>query len=71
MVDYRVEAEVSKDGSVTVRDLPFHAGDRVEVIIRDHASAQGKSLRYSLRGKRVRYDDPFGSVAENDWETLR
>ncbi len=36
MQDYRVEAEVSKDGSVTVKGIPFQAGDRVEVIIRGH-----------------------------------
>lgn len=71
MQDYRVETEVSKDGSITVKDLPFHAGDKVEVIIRSHASALKKEPRYPLRGKRVRYIDPFGSVAEDDWEALK
>ena len=31
MQDYRVEAEVSKDGSVTIKGLPFQPGNRVEV----------------------------------------
>jgi len=34
MRDYRVEAEVLKDGSVTIKGLPFQPGNRVEVIIR-------------------------------------
>ncbi len=71
MHDYRVEAQVSKDGSVTVKDLPFQAGDRVEVIIRARTCAGEKEQRYPLRGKPVRYTDPFGSVAEDDWEALR
>ncbi len=71
MRDYRVEAEVSKDGSVTVKGIPFQVGDRVEVIIRSHATAEEVVQRYPLRGKRIRYTDPFGSVADNDWEALR
>ncbi len=71
MQDYRVEAEVSKDGSVTVNGVHFLAGDRVDVILRSHTSVEEKGQRYPLRGKLVRYADPFGSVAENDWEALR
>jgi len=71
MQDYRVEAEVSKEGSVTVKGIPFQAGDRVEVIIRSQTPTGEGRRRYPLRGKRVRYTDPFGSVAENDWEALR
>jgi hypothetical protein len=26
---------------------------------------------YPLRGVKIRYDEPFGSVAENDWEALK
>ncbi len=44
---------------------------RVEVIIRGHTPVEEKGQRYPLRGKLVRYTDPFGSVAENDREALR
>ena len=30
-----------------------------------------KEELYSLRGKPIRYLEPFESVAENDWEVLR
>jgi hypothetical protein len=33
MPDYRVETKVSSDGSLTLKGLPFQAGDEVEVII--------------------------------------
>ncbi len=69
MQDYRVETRVSSDGSLTINHVPFRPGDTVEVIIRSHNKGQSKS--YALRGKPVRYSDPFGSVAEEDWEALR
>jgi hypothetical protein len=71
MQDYRVEAEVSSDGSLTIKGLPFQAGDRVEVIIRSREPRKGEDAYYPLRGKPIRYTDPYGSVAEEDWEALR
>jgi len=71
MSDYRVETSVASDGSLTIRGLPFQAGDRVEVIIRGHNHTEEKGRCYPLRGKPIRYTDPFGSVAEEDWEALR
>jgi hypothetical protein len=71
MQDYRVETRVSSDGSLTLEGLPFRAGDTVEVIIRSREPREGAGERYPLRGKPViRYTDPFGSVAEADWEAL-
>jgi len=71
MQDYRVETRVSSDGSLTLRSLPFQAGDRVEVIVRSHNHVDGKGARYPLRGKPIRYSDPFGSVSEEDWDAPR
>jgi hypothetical protein len=71
MQDYRVETKVSSDGSLTIKGLPFQAGDRVEVIIRSREHRKEEGTCYPLRGKPIRYTDPFGSVAEEDWETLR
>ena len=53
--------------------LPFQAGDQVEVIVRKLPSthSQATKSRYPLRGKVVRYDDPFSPVAESDWEVLQ
>jgi len=70
MQDYRVDTRVSSDGSLTIRGLPFQAGDEVEVIIRSRKPREDAKC-YPLRGKPVRYVDPFGSVAEADWEALK
>lgn len=71
MQDYRVETQVSKDGSVTVKGLPFQPGKRVEVIIRSRGHDASREQPYPLRGKPIQYIDPFGSVAEEEWEALR
>jgi len=70
MQDYRVETKVSGDRSLTLKGLPFHAGDPVEVIIRSRKAGERNGDRYPLRGKPVVYIDPFGSVAEDEWESL-
>jgi hypothetical protein len=71
MQDYRVETKVSSDGSLIIKELPFQPGDKVEVIIRSYNHGERKGTCYPLRGKPIRYTDPFGSVAEKDWEALR
>lgn len=71
MQTYRVEATIADDGTLTLKRIPFHAGDRVEVIVRNRKPEQGPNGPYPLRGKPVRYADPFTGVAEEDWEAQR
>ena len=70
MRTYRVQAIISNDGTLTIKKLPFRAGDRVEVIVRSHERERELTERYPLRGKPIRYVDPFDSVAEDDWDAL-
>jgi hypothetical protein len=71
MQEYRVETTISSDGTLVIQKLPFKAGDKVEVIVHCHEHEQEHSIRYPLRGKLIRYNDPFGNVAENEWESLQ
>ena len=71
MKDYRVEMKIERDGSLTIKGLPFRAGERVQVIVRSQQAAPRNGDRHPLRGKPVRYTDPFESVAEEDWRILR
>ena len=68
---YRVETTIAEKGILTVLGLPFHKGDKVEVIILSPVRQSAKAKRYPLRGKLIRYDAPFESVAEDDWEVRR
>lgn len=68
---YRVETTISNDGTITIKELPFQAGDTVEVIVRSRERERERSERYPLRGQPIRYVDPFESVAEDDWYVLK
>ncbi len=77
---YRIETTVQPEGVLTLRNLPFQAGERVEVVIHVHAPVVEKregspsegASEYPLRGTPYTYIDPFEpSVSEDDWEVLR
>jgi len=71
MQTYRIEATVPTDGTLTITGLPFQAGDKVEVVVRSCKEEQKHHEPYPLRGKPIRYTDPFQSVAEGEWEVLK
>ena len=68
---YCVETTVSNDGTLMIKGHPFQAGDKVEVIVRSCDRAAQHDWRYPLRGTSIRYVDPFGSVAEDEWDALQ
>lgn len=74
---YKVETILSEDGALILKDLPFHVGDAVEVIIleRSRSVSEGESSNqavqvdhqpepnlYPLRGTVLYYEDPFESL---------
>ena len=70
MEAYRTESHIDKDGELHLSHLPFHKGEKVEVIV----LRRGKSpngAQYPLRGEPIRYEDPTAPVAESDWEALQ
>jgi hypothetical protein len=70
METYRVVKRVASGGKLSLNDLPFRAGDSVEVVVRGQKRGPSTSDRYPLRGKPVRYLLPFESVDKNQWEVL-
>lgn len=71
MNTYRLETIISKDGTISIKDLPFAVGDRVEVLVRSQEYGQKYQKRYPLRGQQIRYIKPFDSVSESDWTVLK
>ena len=71
METFRIETTISPNRVITVRGVPFRPGQKVEVIIVAQPQAPRKNGRYPLRGKPIRYVQPFDSVAENEWQVLR
>jgi hypothetical protein len=66
-----VQATVGDHGSVTLEQLPYQPGQRVDVTISPVSVSPGVSGRYPLAGVKVEYQDPYGGVAEGDWEAAR
>lgn len=70
MLAHRVEIMLAQEGTLVLTNLPFHAGEEVEVIVLPRTKPV-TSHSYPLRGKPVIYHDPFVPVAENDWDATR
>ena len=68
---YRIKTTVSDDGIIVIKRLPFQSGEKVEIIIRTQKLQQKQNNRYPLRGKAIRYIDPFESVAQEDWDAIK
>jgi hypothetical protein len=68
MQAYRFETTLEQDGTLTLQELPFRAGERIEVIVFECPRAAKAGKLYSLRGTPIRYVDPTEPVAEEDWE---
>lgn len=71
MSTHHRETKLTEDGKLTLKDLPFRAGETVEVILVSHSSREKSKKSYPLRGKPVRYVEPTEPVADEDWEALR
>ena len=71
MQTYWMETIISPNRVLTVRGVPFRAGEKVQVIIISPPRKWERKERYPLRGKPIRYIAPFDSVAENEWQVLR
>jgi hypothetical protein len=68
MLAYKTEITLAADGKVTLTELPFVAGDRIEVIVLGYPRPTPDPGRYPLRRKPIRYEYPTEPVAQEDWE---
>lgn len=73
MQAYKVESTVQTEGVLTLRNLPFPPGEKVEVLILVQQPDLAKTDKYPLRGSQPYvYDDPFEpAVPEEDWEVYK
>lgn len=71
MSTYRVDTTLTEDGKITLDELPFQAGDAVEIIIVPRASQPTEKALTPLHGKVIYYDRPTEPVAQEDWEALQ
>ena len=69
---HRIETALTENGKLSLQNLPFRKGDKVEVIILDRSSSKTNSDSYPLRGTVIGYDDPFEpATSAEDWDVLQ
>jgi hypothetical protein len=66
---HRIEAVLSEDGKLSLDNLPFKAGQAVEVIVLPAGCPAPPA--HALRGTVLHYDQPTAPVAEADWGAVR
>ncbi len=72
MKTHRIETTLTENGTLLLKDLPFRAGESVEIIVIKLPSHPSESNLYPLRGTVISYDDPFEpAVPLEDWEALQ
>jgi hypothetical protein len=67
---HRIEVILSEDGKLSLDNLPFRAGQAVEVIVLPSARLPAASA-HPLKGTVLRYDRPTDPVTADDWEALK
>jgi hypothetical protein len=68
---HRVETTLNQDGTLILSDLPFHAGDAVEVIVLPRRQKAAGDKRYPLHGTKIKYVNPTDPIADEDWAALK
>lgn len=71
MSAHRIETTFNQDGTLTLNDLPFHAGDAVEVLILPRPQKPSGRKSYPLHGTEIKYINPTDPVAEDDWVVIK
>lgn len=71
MIAHRVETTIEPDGTLILKNLPFHSGEQVEVIVLPQPNKTSEQNKYPLRGTAVQYIDPTEPVADDDWQVAQ
>jgi len=65
---HHLHKTVSPDGTIVLDDLPFEAGDEVNVTV-VRTAKRNPSNPYPLRGTPYSYEDPFSPlISPGDWK---
>jgi len=62
---------ITEDGTLAIKGLPFAAGDKVDVIIRNQTADTPAPGNYPLRGTLLRFTDPFEPASAAYWEAMQ
>ncbi|MCY7361490.1 MAG: hypothetical protein LH629_05380 [Ignavibacteria bacterium] len=69
METYKIRTVIKRNHKIEIDNLPFDDGEDVNVIVTK--VEKGSDKNYELRGTFLKYDNPFDSAAEDEWEVLK
>jgi hypothetical protein len=67
MQSFHTETIIENNGELHLEHLPFPSGEKVHVYV----SRTPKRNQTSLKDTIVKYELPFETVSESDWETTK
>lgn len=67
MQAYRLKTVMPNDGELQLKELPFLAGEMVEIIILSINKPQNEANLFPLKNTILTYEDPTEPIAESDW----
>ncbi|MGJ3247216.1 MAG: hypothetical protein ACFE0I_14230 [Elainellaceae cyanobacterium] len=74
MKAYRTELVLTENGALTLADLPFQAGETVEIIVLERSApstTETPAQEFPLAGTVLQYGDPFGAATPlEEWDVL-
>ncbi len=62
---------MKKNGALSIKNLPFNVGEKIEVIIIPRSKSKADKKQYPFWGKPIKYPNPTDPVAEADWEVYK
>jgi hypothetical protein len=68
---HRLEITLTENGKISLDNLPFKAGESVEITISTQDTVFSKDHPFPLQGSVYYYDAPFEPVAPDEWEVLK
>ena len=68
---HRIEVTMGQNRKLTLANLPFYSGERVESIILSQPHKASEQNRYLLSGTTIQYIAPTEPVAQDDWEVAQ
>ncbi len=65
---FAYEHTIREDGILSLKNLPFSVGEKIEVVIIPRSKSKAKDKRYPFWGEPITYLNPTEPIAQEDWE---
>jgi hypothetical protein len=69
MNSHRIKTALTENGKLSLQNLPFNKGDKVEIIILQQSTSTTNSDSFPLKNTVISYNDPFEpAIFPEDWD---